>query len=64
MLSKEIPVIRPNTKSIEEKAVFKETMSEVHWDTNDQEVKKFTEDKSKVVDVVLVMNIVLEKLKG
>ena len=38
-------------------------MSEVHGDTNNKEVKKLTEDKSKVIDVVFVMNIVLEELE-
>ena len=38
-------------------------MSEVHGDTNHKEVKKLAEDKSKVIDVVFVMDIVLEELK-
>ena len=38
-------------------------MSEVHGDTNNKEVKKLTEDKSKVIDVVFVMDIVLEELE-
>ena len=38
-------------------------MSKVHGNTNNKEVESFAEDKSKVIDVVLVMNIVLEELK-
>ena len=38
-------------------------MSEVHGDTNNKEVKKLAEDKSKVIDVVFVMDIVLEELE-
>ena len=38
-------------------------MSEIHGDTNNKEVKKLTEDKSKVIDVVFVMDIVLEELE-
>ena len=57
-----LPVICPNSKSVKNESVFKESVCQIHWNTHYQEVKKFAENESKVVNVVLVVYVVLEKL--
>lgn len=56
-------VIEPNVKAVTEESVIEEPVGHEEGDENDYQVEEFAEDEPEVVDVVLVVYVVGEKLK-
>ncbi len=56
-------VVDPNAESVTQKTAVKESVGQQKWDYDHHEIEEFADHKSKVVDVVLVVNIFGKKLK-